>query len=1401
MFKMMQYSNSTIDFSKYVCERTQNFTGREWVFQAINNWMADPEAPRFFLITGEPGSGKSAISGRLYQFSKGEVISPDGITHLKTHFLDAVHFCSSADERWINPRTFTESLAKQLAERYPIYRNALLEKSGDRKVSADIDVRMQNVTAGGDVTGVKIFVDLGSASATDGFNRIVREPLEELYRQNPTQQIIILVDALNEALSNKEKERTNIVDLITKSQYLPANVRFILTLRPETEMLRALRRNQPKPEEISLTSGSGLVHTGKDIREHVLVVLSTCQDLANKLAPDLPPNIFADTVQRKSEGNFLYVKYLIDMLKEEEKGEKITTESLNNFPYGLDEIYIEFLDRLIKSKGQAAEECLSVLGILTASQEALTEGQIANFVRTDKEKVRRLLTSLLQLLDTDESIPATQRTYSIYHRSFSEFLLDADRAEDYWCGEAYKYHQRIIEYYRTGAISWDKVDWSKVDDYGLLHLASHLYAIRDVKTDNSKYTYLEEFYSIICEAYMKEKLTRYGSFGPFASDLELVIQSAQSEKYRNLVQLVRGVLINATLQMTATEVPPQVLAALTLLGEDTRALGFIPLMGKQTRIEAEFLVGTALAQHEERGEKTQARGILLRVLDEYLEYQRSNGKGSLQVSIGRLSSSLAMIGELDQLLNQPEIISPTDKSSRDPKLEQITRGLASTGQIEEALGVSAKIEDKLCKAQALCSIAESFLRIGEKEKAKDMVFQAQQYAESIEDPMDKTYALKEVVMRLIENEEKERAILIIDQLNILSETISTNIGRANVLSVVVYLLACAQNNKKMLKVSEHVVGLLKGINDDDDKNEKAKKNAALHNLLYAMTLSGELKKGLITMELNRERDQSDELLVQISYALWGGWALGEIATKVALHLNEIGKIEEGLPFVEMIKDQVIKTEIIHDISESLFFEKKENLALNLSDRMHAIAETITYYKVHKDLAFSAAALTLAIAHEYSRAQEVANMVEPLVKMQKPTTDKDSIKSVIADIAKALADSGNADKALELVNKIEPLYVPRDIKIRIICGLAKTNQIAKVREFANEFLSNKEEFATSPPQLQIMALTLAGEVGQALEIVKDRKFVGMDRADVLSDMALALFVIGDKGESIKLANMALRVILMMSDEETSFEDKDSALKKHAVLGKVVQALATTNLFSEAIKLIDTIRDTGFKLLNYGYVASCLVAVGKELDARKIADKAQALILMNVPTSHEDNPTLTSQYPIDTLTMIVQNTASVIAISVGRSPLGADEVILATAASRVRKEKWLVQYAKEGEDNMLNQLMREGEFPSPSNGMKIPDGMKIKINHWTQLLFMVSTMIKTHSIGGDHERALAIWIRFLMWFHASDSSTISDRVLRDSKRSALFFILQINAPFIASIDQGQTLWKIYESIVEVESWWKT
>jgi hypothetical protein len=56
-----------IDFSDYITERTRDFTGRDWVFAEIDEWLAAPDAPRHFIIAGEPSIGETAIAARLTQ--------------------------------------------------------------------------------------------------------------------------------------------------------------------------------------------------------------------------------------------------------------------------------------------------------------------------------------------------------------------------------------------------------------------------------------------------------------------------------------------------------------------------------------------------------------------------------------------------------------------------------------------------------------------------------------------------------------------------------------------------------------------------------------------------------------------------------------------------------------------------------------------------------------------------------------------------------------------------------------------------------------------------------------------------------------------------------------------------------------------------------------------------------------------------------------------------------------------------------------------------------------------------------------------------------------------------------------------------------------------------------------
>ena len=51
-------------FFSLISEKTQDFSGREWISNEIDNWLnADPlNRESYFIITGKAGSGKSPIA-------------------------------------------------------------------------------------------------------------------------------------------------------------------------------------------------------------------------------------------------------------------------------------------------------------------------------------------------------------------------------------------------------------------------------------------------------------------------------------------------------------------------------------------------------------------------------------------------------------------------------------------------------------------------------------------------------------------------------------------------------------------------------------------------------------------------------------------------------------------------------------------------------------------------------------------------------------------------------------------------------------------------------------------------------------------------------------------------------------------------------------------------------------------------------------------------------------------------------------------------------------------------------------------------------------------------------------------------------------------------------------------
>lgn len=520
---MIKNVQTTIDFSDYIKDRTRDFSGRGWVFSRINDWLQKNE--RFFLLTGRPGSGKTSLAARLVQMSLGEIPS-DNFPTLGRDSLTFFHFCQAQNDPTLIPQRFIEALSRQLANKYQPFAQALLQ-TGDQNITIN-----STITAGSaeSIAGVIIQdLHIANVSTRVAFDRVVRKPLEQLYSEYPNETIVILVDSLDEALTinNDENIMTLISNIIDDPADLPANVRFILTSRPDPRVLRSIGKASL---DLIDDSPDGI----DDVQEYAYRRLQTLSDPKREE--------LANLVSSAGSGNFLYARYVLDDLLV--NVEKIDDLSQLKLPKGLDGIYSSFLKRELACNLERWEDRYRpLLGILAvAFGEGLTKEQIIGVTGLLPSKTDDILRACAQYIVGSEP----NGPFRIYHQSFRDFLLKE--------GDYYVYptecHWKIVAHYRGKAPTWNDVEWSQVDNYGIAHLVAHLsLAGRD-----------EQLQSLLGRCWAQVKEQREGSLAGFLHDVKIAWKSAETQN--NLGQQIRYSLFEASVRALAGNLPLPLLAAL-----------------------------------------------------------------------------------------------------------------------------------------------------------------------------------------------------------------------------------------------------------------------------------------------------------------------------------------------------------------------------------------------------------------------------------------------------------------------------------------------------------------------------------------------------------------------------------------------------------------------------------------------------------------------------------------------------------------------------------------------------------------------------------------------------------------------------------------------------------------------
>ncbi|MFA4876444.1 MAG: toll/interleukin-1 receptor domain-containing protein [Methanoregula sp.] len=355
-----------LDFGPEIARYSDNYTERPWIDKKISDWIQYSPNPGF-VIVGNPGSGKSAISAWLSRSWEDQVIG--------------IHFCSSLNPRSLIPMEFVGNLVAQLFTQIPEYAGVM--KEIERYTIYD--------------------------NATRAFRELVIEPLMAIKNPEftPKNPKIIIVDSFDEAVLARDD---NIFTLLLQQiDYLPRWLRIIATTRPEKGIVAQLGS---KFTVLDLSESDNRVNNNEDISRYIDAVLKkeVVRNKFGKKTDALPA--FKKALVRQSDGIFLYAVYVMKAIIDGD----IDPRRPEMFPKDLVGFYLRmFQKKFPKDENYAPAK--KVLGVIIAAKEPLDSAELARFLDDDPSEIESALRPISSLF-----IRNSRMQYRLFHNSLREWL-------------------------------------------------------------------------------------------------------------------------------------------------------------------------------------------------------------------------------------------------------------------------------------------------------------------------------------------------------------------------------------------------------------------------------------------------------------------------------------------------------------------------------------------------------------------------------------------------------------------------------------------------------------------------------------------------------------------------------------------------------------------------------------------------------------------------------------------------------------------------------------------------------------------------------------------------------------------------------------------------------------------
>jgi len=348
----------------------KGFTGRRWLFEAVENWRKNDRDSRVFWLMGAPGVGKSAVAAHLAIHGR-EVI--------------AVEFCNWQQPGHKNPEQIVRTLAFQIATRLPDYRKLLLT--------------------------LPQVAELGGMNGDELFDYLLANPLK-LCIKGGRERYLIVIDALDEA---GEAGHNPLVEMLARhAPRLPDWIGLVVTSRPESNVIAPLQALNPFPFETS--SEKNLA----DIRDYLR------HELASKLQGRADADRLVGQILEKSEGVFLYVERFCDDIR---RGH-LSLDHPEQFPQGLGGIFFQYFQRQFPDLEKFRKDVRPALRAILAAREPLPVEILQRLFNWQDEELRDFTHTLGSLFPVAKE--ANGETIKPYHKSLADWLADESKAMTYF---------------------------------------------------------------------------------------------------------------------------------------------------------------------------------------------------------------------------------------------------------------------------------------------------------------------------------------------------------------------------------------------------------------------------------------------------------------------------------------------------------------------------------------------------------------------------------------------------------------------------------------------------------------------------------------------------------------------------------------------------------------------------------------------------------------------------------------------------------------------------------------------------------------------------------------------------------------------------------------------------------